>query len=65
MLVNLKQGDWSGARRDLISALKENKLSVKTWCLAPWVLLTPGFLKALLPKLPDARNSPELESEGK
>ena len=65
MLVNLKQGDWSGARRDLILALKENKLSVKTWGLAPWVWLTPGLLKTLLPELPDPRNSPEFESEEK
>ena len=63
MLVNLKKGNWSDARRDLKLTLKENKTSVKAWILAPWVFLTPGLLKAVLPGLPDARNSPEFEPE--
>jgi glycosyltransferase involved in cell wall biosynthesis len=50
-LLRLRQGDIPGCRAGLRRALSENRLSCKAWALLPLVLLSPGFLRVIMPPI--------------
>lgn len=59
-LISARNGNAPEGRKDMARALRENIFSPKAWLLSALVLLTPGLLKAVLPKLPELREAPRL-----
>lgn len=61
-LIFARNDSLSEGRKDMMRALRENAFSPKAWLLSGLMLLAPGLLKAILPKLPELREAPRLVS---
>jgi glycosyltransferase involved in cell wall biosynthesis len=59
--IAARQGRFAVARKNIKKAYKYNKLSVKLWLTAPFMLLVPRLFYWLLPELPLTREAPLLK----
>lgn len=63
-LILTRRGVTGDSRRDIVNALKENVFSFKAWSLSVLIMLVPGLLRRVLPKLPELREAPRLAADG-
>ena len=57
-LMDLREGRSADARANLIAALKSNVRSLKTWTIAPFVLLVPSLCSLILRRPPETLDAP-------
>jgi glycosyltransferase involved in cell wall biosynthesis len=47
-LIRLEEGEFGAARQTLAAALRDNRISMRAWALAPFMMAAPSALRAVL-----------------